>query len=165
MMKGETFDEVGELLTNFRIINGRPVGNPKQEIINYYAEKFPWMVEMDLSDEEDKAPNADYEAWRDWVSSVWGKNHGKSITRKEASFRWEVCKGCPHNVGKPWPESREAIEFSRKSLLLKRGENIPEKLCYCDLHRADIGVASFQESAREFSRKEQNKPDHPSCWF
>lgn len=163
-LKGDTVQEVVELLTDFRIVNGKPVGNPLQEIIDYYAKDFPWMVEMDISGKEDKPDNPDYVAWRSFISSVWGKNHGKFLTKKEASFRWAICKGCPHNVGTPWPESREATEFSRKSLLLRRGENIPEKYCYCDLHRNDIGVVSFQESASEFSRKETNKSNHSGCW-
>lgn len=164
-LKGETFDDVVELLTDFRLMNGWPVGNPSQEIINYYAEKFPWMVEYDLSGKEDEPENEHYVAWREWISSVWGKVQGKFITRKEASFRWDVCKNCPFNVGAPWPVSREATEFQRKSLLLKKGEKTPDNYCFCALHRADIGVASFLESPRELSRKDKNKSDHPGCWF
>lgn len=164
-LKGDNFNDVVDLLTNFRLINGRPIGNPTQEVINYYAEKFPWMVEYDLSGEEDEPVNQEYEAWRDWVSSVWGKPQNKFITRKEASFRWEVCKKCPFNIGSTWTETKESTEFSRKSLLLKRGEKTPENMVFCSLHHADIGVASFLESPRDFSRKDKNKSDHPGCWF
>ena len=93
-LKGETFDEVVDLLNDFRLMNGTPIGNPKQEIINYYAQKFPWMVEYDLSGDEDVPEDENYVAWRSWISSVWGKPHGKFLTRKEASFRWSVCKTC-----------------------------------------------------------------------
>ncbi len=164
-LKGDTFEDVEELLSNFRLINGKPIGNPKDEIIAYYAEKFPWMVEYDTNEQVVEPLSEEYIAWRDWISSIWGKTQGHFITRKEASFRWEICKKCPHNVGSPWDDSKESIEFSRKALLLKRGENTPENLRYCDLHKVDIGVASFQESARDLSRKDDNKPDHPGCWF
>lgn len=164
-LKGDMFEDVVKLLTEFRLMNGWSVGNPSQEVIDYYAVKFPWMVEYDLSGKEDDPENPAYVGWRDWLSSVWGKPQSKFLTRKEASFRWEICKTCPHNVSKPWKETREAVEFSRKSLLLKRGEKTPEDLCYCDLHRADISVASFLESVRELSRKDENKSDHPGCWF
>ncbi len=164
-LKGDTFDEVVDLLSNFRLINGKPIGNPRQEVINFYAEKFPWMVEWDLEGKEDEPEKQEYLDWRDWVSSMWGKAQGKFITRKEASFRWDICKNCPHNVGTPWKETKESIEFSRKSLLLKRGEKTPEKYQYCDLHRADVAVASFLESPQEFSRKDKNKSNHPGCWF
>lgn len=164
-LKGDTFQDVVDLLTDFRLMNGWPIGNPPQEIINYYAEKFPWMVEYDVSGRESEPVNEAYVEWRDWISSVWGKHQNKFLTRKEASFRWDICKTCPHNVGTPWKETKESIEFSRKSLLLKRGEKVPDNYCFCSLHRADISVSSFLESPQELSRKDQNKSNHPGCWF
>ncbi len=165
MIKGETVPEVAELLENYRIINGKPLGNPKQEIIDYYGVKFPWMVIKDLNPPEQEESQDDYIAWRYWVASVWGQPHRKFISRKEATMRLEVCKTCPHNVGKPWGDTRESTEFDRKVLLLRRGEKLDENVGFCALHKADIGVACFLESTSGLSRKDDNKPDHPGCWF
>lgn len=165
MLKGEAFKDVEELLRDFRLMNGRPVGNPSQDIIIYYAQKFPWMVMTDHDATPDEPEEYDYVCWRDWITSVWGKVQNKFITRKEASFRWEKCNGCPNNVGKTWKSSAEATEFERKSLLLRRGEKTPENYCYCALHRADVSVASFLESPRDLSRKLPNSAEQEGCWF
>jgi hypothetical protein len=165
LIKADSFLGVVDLLTNFRLINARPVGNPRQEVIDYYAAKFPWMVEYDLSGQEDEPLNEEYVAWREWISSIWGKSAVKFVSRKEASMRWETCKGCPHNVGKPWKTSREEKEFMRKTMMLRRGEVVDPKYVFCRLHKADLSVSSFVESPGKLSRKAKEQEDHPGCWF
>lgn len=165
LLKGDTFNDVVDLLTNFRLINGKPIGNPRQEVIDYYAKKFPYMVKYDLDSEDVETDSLEYIAWRDWISAMWGKPANKFISRKEASMRWEICKKCPHNVGRPWNSSKEFTEFSRKAMMLRRGEPISEKFVFCDLHKADIGVSSFLESPEKFSRKRKEQEDHPGCWM
>lgn len=164
-LKAETFWEVVDLLENYRLINGWPVGDPKQDVIDYYAKHFPWMVEIDFDAPPPVKPSQDYLDWREWITAIWGRPHGKFVSRKEASMRWEICKTCPYNVGRTWPSTKEAIEFDRKALLLRRGERTPENFCFCSLHRADISVGSFLESPGELSRKDENKQDHSGCWF
>lgn len=164
-IKGDSVTEVAGLLENYRLINGRPLGNAYQEIVDYYASKYPWMVIKDLDPQEDEEIDQDYIDWRNWISSVWGKPMGKWISRKEASMRWEVCKNCPFNAGKPWDLDKEATEFDRKSLLLRRGESVPENYQFCSLHKADIGVSSFIESPMALSRKDPDKQAPSQCWF
>ncbi len=164
-IKGETMADVADLLENYRIINGKPLGDPKQDIVDYYSKKFPWMVRLDHGVPIEDDIREEYIAWRYWIASVWGQTQHKFISRKESSMRLEICKNCPHNIGKPWESSRESTEFDRKALLLRRGEKIDEKYCFCDLHKADIGVGSFLESPTGLSRKDKDKPDHPGCWF
>ncbi len=164
-IKGDNVQEIAQLLENYRIINGKPVGNPYQEIIDYYAIKFPWMVNFDTNPQESESINEDYVTWRDWVASIWGKPSNKTISGKEASMRLEVCKTCPYNVGRPWESTRESVEFERKALLLMRGQKIAENYGYCSRHGCDIGVACVLESHSGLSRKDSNKPDHPGCWF
>lgn len=164
-IKGESVKDVAELLENYRIINGKPLGDPFQEIVDYYAKKYPWMVQKDLNPEDGDKVREEYISWRYWVAMVWGQPHKKFISRKEASMRLEVCKICPYNIEKPWDETRESTEFERKVLLLRRGEKMDEKIGYCSLHKAEISVACFYESPSGLSRKDKDKPDHPGCWF
>ncbi len=165
MIKGESFNEVVELLASFRLFNGKPLGNPVQEVTDYYADKYPWMVELDTEPVEEEELEEEYVAWRDWISSVWGKPMGRFLSKRESSDRLQICKNCPHNVGKPWYEGEEAVEFNRKSLMLKRGNLVDEKLGYCDLHKCDIGVSSFIENPIPVSRKPKDEQDYPACWF
>jgi len=165
MIKGETFHEVDDLLTNFRLFNGRALGNPVREVTDYYASKFPWMVILETEPVKEEELDEDYVAWRDWISGVWGKPMGKFISLRESKDRLQICRGCPHNAGKPWDESEESIEFERKSLMLKRGNLVDEKICYCDLHKADISVSCFIENPIPVSRKDKDEQDYPACWF
>lgn len=165
LIKGETFNEVVDLLTNFRLFNGRPVGRPRQEVIDYYAVKFPWMVEIETEEKPEVPLDPDYIAWRDWISSVWGKPSGRILSKKESSMRLEVCRDCPHNVGKSWDDSEESIEFNRKALMLRRGNYVDENFVFCDLHKVDLGVSSFLESPMLVSRKAKDEQDYPACWF
>lgn len=164
-IKGESFYEVVDLLTNFRLFNARPVGDPVQEVTDYYAKKFPWMVELDTDPSDKEKLDPDYEAWRQWISDNWGKDSGRFLSRKESSMRLEICRTCPHNVGAPWKITNESIEFDRKSLMLKRGNLVDEKYTFCDLHRVDVGVASFLENPIPVSRKQEDEQDYSDCWF
>ncbi len=165
LIKGDTPEEVVDLVANFRLINGKPIGDPMRELIDYYTARFPWMVEYDLDFEEPDPEDPDYIAWRDWIGSVWGRGGLRYVSRKEASMRWEICKDCPHNAGTPWESSKESTEFSRKSMMLRRGESVPDNYCYCRLHRADIGVSSFLESPSKLSKKPNEQADRSGCWL
>lgn len=153
------------MLTNFRLFNSRTVGNPTQEVIDYYARKSPWMVELDTQPSEADEVDEDYIQWRDWIASQWGKPSGRLLSRKESSMRLEICKTCPHLVQKTWDDTDESIEFERKSLMLKRGSLVDEKYAFCSLHRCDVGVASFVENPISVSGKMKDEQDYPACWF
>lgn len=162
-LKGDTFDEVKTLLTDYRLHNNRPVGNPGQDILTYYLVNFPWMVKQD--DLEMPEEPDDFIDWRAWVQGTWVKPPKKLLTSKEASFRWEVCKSCPFNV--PIEQGNKPAEFeqiTRKAILLRRGVKIPQELGYCSLHRADLGVLTFIETPKDHSEKSKDSPNYPSCW-
>lgn len=163
MLKGETFDEVKTKLTDYRLNNNNPVGNPGQDILAYYAVNFPWMVREDPTEMPEESEN--FIDWRAWVQKTWVKPPKKMLTSKEASFRWEVCKGCKFN--QPIEQGHKPAEFeqiTRKALLLRRGVKIPQELGYCCLHRFDLSVATFIETPRDHSEKSTSSPNHPSCW-
>ncbi len=165
LIKGDSFEDVVDLLHNFRLINARPLGNARQEIIDYYSVKFPWMVELETKPIKQIPVDPDYKQWRDWIASVWGKPMGNAVSKKESSMRLEVCRTCPHNIPKNWNETEESIEFNRKALMLSRGNFVDEKYGFCSLHKADLGVLSFLESPLQVSGKDKDKQDYPACWL
>ncbi len=162
-LKGDTFDEVKAQLSDYRLYNNRPIGNPGQDILKYYQVNFPWMVrEDDLEVPEESEQFID---WRAWVQKTWKTPPKKLLTSKEASFRWDVCKTCPFN--KPIESGYRQSEFdqiTRKTFMLRRGAKIPKELGYCSLHRFDLSVATFIETPRDHSEKSLNDPNYPSCW-
>jgi hypothetical protein len=44
---GETFDAVARKLAIYREHNAWPIGNPEQDVLNYYAKHWPSLVEQD----------------------------------------------------------------------------------------------------------------------
>lgn len=163
MLKGDTFDEVKIKLSDYRMNNNRPVGNPGQDILKYYAVNFPWMVREDEINVPEETK--EFTDWRHWVQRTWVNPPKKLLTNKEASFRWDVCKTCPFN--QPIESGNKPSEFeqiTRKTLMLRRGAKIPKELGYCSLHRFDLGVATFIEIPRDHSEKEIDAPNYPSCW-
>ena len=56
---GETLGEVVGKVSSYRLNNLIPMGRPEQEVLAYYADKFPWMVDaaedetVEIFDQED----------------------------------------------------------------------------------------------------------------
>lgn len=163
MMKGDTFDEVKEKLTDFRLNNNRPLGNPGQDILLYYAVNFPWVVKEDENEIPEESQS--FLDWRAWIQKTWNRPPKKTIVTKEAEMRWVICMACPHNV--PTSNGNRKIEvdqLKRKAFILRRGVKIPSDLGFCSLHRFDLGVATFIETPKDHSEQQKDTPNYPSCW-
>ncbi len=163
-VRGDTFHEVVEKVRNLRISNAIPEGNPEQEVLQYYAKFFPWMVKIAETEPKPDLPSK-YVRWRHWVHAVWKNPPKKLVTPKEASLRWEICKDCPYNTKFDWENYLESDEVSRRAFMLKAGQDTPENLQYCSCHRLDIGVASFLDKPEEFSAKPKDTFPPPKCWI
>lgn len=161
--EGETHTEVVDKVSDYRLNNTIPIGNVEQEVLAYYADKFPWMV--DAMEESDPAPKNDYYAkWRAWIQRQWKNPLNRSITPKEAALRWAICERCPHNIKLAVDSSPEGSEMLRRAFLLRRGANISKKLGFCSLHQFDIGVASFLEAPASVSGKLKDTANYEGCW-
>lgn len=164
MIRGDTPKQVIKKITEYRINNNFPVGNPEQDLLLYYAERWPYMVRHDFDAQEEAKVDDDYEGWRSWIYKIWNNPPASTVSSKEASDRWDVCKTCIHNKRKSWVPTNEASEITRRAFILRRGLDIPTVLGYCSLHKADLGVFCFVEKAKEISglKKDTAKPSH--CW-
>lgn len=161
--KGESFKEVVDKVRDFRLRNNIDVGEPDQDVLCFYAMHWPWLVSVDHKREDPPKENAQFVAWREWIQKTWKKPPTRLVTVKEAKDRWAVCSTCPFN--RPWDfrETKESAELTRRAFLLRKGVEVPEDLCYCDLHNADLGVFSFISSAKDYSAK--NSEEHyGGCW-
>lgn len=161
--EGETHLHVYEKLREYRLNNMIPVGNVEQEVLAYYYEKFPWMVDA-ISSEEPVPKNDYYARWRGWIHRMWKTPLNRAVTKKEAATRWAVCQGCPHNIKLSVDGSKEGSETLRRAFLLRRGHDIPPFLGFCSLHSFDLSVASFLEAPAEVSGKLKDTANYPGCW-
>lgn len=164
MFRGDSAEEVAAKIRNHRLINGIPLGNPEQEVIDYYGRKFPWMVENDTSDQAEEKQDPNYLKWRDSVAKAWGNVQPKMVGEVVASSRWSICETCPFNIPKNWEKTNEAKEFERKVMIMNKTANVPEKMQFCSLHGHDLGYLSFIESPSPVSRKTKDKPNYDGCW-
>lgn len=160
---GENHIEVYEKIIDYRLNNMIPVGDPEQEVLAYYYDNFPWMVDPD-PDAVAKRKSEHYLNWRSWVHRMWKNPLNRAVTNKEASIRWDVCKSCPHNLKLSVDNSPEGSETLRRAFLLRRGQAVPSHIGFCSLHSMDISVASFLEAPAAVSGKMKDAANHPGCW-
>lgn len=161
--EGDTPEEVVTKLSDYRLNNGAPIGQPMQELLSYYAKNWPFMVDEDYGAEPPQTPSLRLTKWVEWVRSMWGKPSLKQITPKEAVTRWEVCLICPANVQLD-PSTPEQMETKRKAFMLRRGQDVPAKLGFCSCHRWDLPSAVFIEAPVVVSGKLKDAVQPPNCW-
>lgn len=161
--EGETMEEVRKKISDYRISNMIPVGYPEREILEYYADKFPWMVDpIDVPEYVPK--NFYYSQWRDWIHGLWKSPRTRFLTPTEAQLRWSVCLNCKHNIKLSVDGTQEGVETLRRAFLLRRGQNTSPKLGFCSLHLHDNSAASFLEAPIELSGKKKDSVNPPDCW-
>lgn len=159
---GDTFFDVIKKLTEFRVTNLLPVGDPKQEVLQYYAEKWPYMVMIDENAVELK-PSDDFDLWARWVGRAWRNPPKAIVTTKEAADRFATCKTCQFNKPFSWPSTPESKALEQRTYLLRKGYEAPKDCGFCDLHKADISVFCFLSAPDAFSEKKDTEPQ-ASCW-
>lgn len=160
---GERFLDVVKKLSDFRINNGIPLGDPTQEILIRYAEKWPYLVENDDSGMPQIVSTSNKSSWKEWVFSIWSHPPKLLITSKEASARWEICLECPFNKKLSLEVTGEDAEIKRRTFLLRRGQEVPASLHFCSLHGMDLSVGCFLEKPKDFSISEPIG-EYEKCW-
>lgn len=161
-IRADSYPELVEKVKNFRLVNSLAFGNPEQDILHYYSENWPWLVER----KEDTYVQTDsnYETWKNWIQKAWKKPPARIVATAEAKTRWAVCEKCPFNRPLNFPDSPELEELKKRAFLLKRGIDTPSTIGYCAVHRCDIGVLSFIDNAEDFSSKKQKGGSYGDCW-
>ena len=165
MIKEETFDDVVKRLRSFRLDNGVKLGNPEADVLRYYAEKFPYMVEEYWPQRTDDDVDRDYLRYAHWIRTAWQNPPKGIISSKEAEFRWDKCKTCKCNVQNRWKTGHEQEDLLRRSFMLRHGLHAPSFLGFCTCNRWDNSVAVFLSDPEGFSAKEKTAEQEPGCWL
>lgn len=163
-LRGETMDEVAKKLKDLRITNGRPVGNPEKDILDFYAEHFPYMLVEDETVQLPKEMTEDYIRYRHWIFASWRNPPKRLVTHREAKERQKICKNCPQMKQVSWGSSDEAKELERRSFMLTCGVKKDEDFGYCSCHRWDNNVATFFHAAEAFTAKGKDAEVPKTCW-
>lgn len=161
--RGDTKDDVVGKLREYRRINHLKIGDPDQDVLEFYLKNWPWLVRAKEAPAREPQPE-NYTLWRDWVQATWRKPPMKIISMRAAKDRWAVCANCPFNLKKNWDEDAECADVMRQAFMLRRGMACPENLGYCALHRADLSVLTIIDNPSEFSARLKDGGDYPKCW-
>ena len=163
MMRGETLEELVGKITDYRLNNSISIGEPEQEVLQFYTKNWPYMVDEEEDSKPLPPPDKYKVQWIDWVRRQWGKTPSKAATVKEAEIRWKVCLDCPYNL--PLESlTREEEEIMRKAFMLRRGHETPKKLGFCALHLWDNSSAVFIEAPSGVSGMKKDTVRYPKCW-
>lgn len=162
MFRGETFDEVKDKLTQFRLNNGLPMGDPEQQILTHYAKNWPYMVKGDAERKEIQVSNK-FVLWREWVLKTWRGPPKKVVTQKEADIRSDICASCPYNTKRDWEETDESDALKRRVFIMHAARPSPKTNGFCSCHLADLNVLVFLNTPKEHSsKKDVEQPKF--CW-
>ena len=160
----DRFEELAEKVTAFRVENRKHPGDAEQDILKYYSEKWPHLVEADFSSMPEVASaKTKWSKKAEWVQKMWKVPQGHQLSQKEAEFRWAVCKDCPFNFDLRDPRNEYEDMVNKSAFLLRRGQDVPEFIHFCALHNFPIEVASFLDDPARFSGKDSDK-NYDKCW-
>jgi hypothetical protein len=112
--RADDFPALLSKITQYRLQNGLPVGDPEQEVLTFYAKSFPWsVIEEDgrkvlsqkhttLFDNPDTNPAKVSQSLQErlyaWVNQVWRNPPAKLLAPQEAASRVSACKNCPQHL-------------------------------------------------------------------
>jgi hypothetical protein len=138
VLRAKTLDDLVEELHDFRVNNGITLGNPLQDILEYYRHKWPYLVVEEPGDPEDVSIR--YAVWRSWIQRTWAHPPKNLVPAKTAQERWAICEKCPYNKQRNWTRNDESKELTKRAFLLRRGVDVPDFLGYCAYHGVDLGA-------------------------
>lgn len=161
-IRDENFNNLIDKVIEFKVTNNLPYGNPEQEVLHFYAEHWPYLVERtkDTFQPED----SNYSKWRDWIRSTWAKPPVKSVAKIEAETRAKICAKCPFNRPENFGNSPEAEDLRKRAFLLRKGVDVPPGLGYCAIHRCDLSAFVFIDNANDFSGRKKGGSPVKDCW-
>jgi hypothetical protein len=169
-MEDHSFIDDGQLVTaktlkglvaavrEYRERNFHPVGDPEQEIAEYYCQKYPWLVQEAKHPEicPPEPKDGALEAVEQFVRAVWRDPPKRLLVQEEIEVRAQICRECPWNVPVDLSGNREVV---RRKYLIARGET-PEGCGWCEFHRWHAGLAACIPDVTKLSR-----PGPPEeCW-
>jgi len=142
LFRTDDFPALLAKITDYRVGNGLPMGDPEQEVLQFYAKSFPWSVIEEKSgkilsdtngsviDNPDTNPAnlSQSERLYRWVNEVWRNPPTTLLHSEDATSRVSYCQKCPHHrpptSDTPQNEPR-AKEANRRVMVLTKCRPAP----------------------------------------
>ena len=136
----EAIQELVDKITEYRVCNGKPIGDPLVEITAYYAIHYPFSIEQGER-QDAAAPDRLTERVYRWINHLWNHPPKEFAEPDEVSRRQKICAGCRWRTDCRKDESKSAQEAQRRLFLLAKGSLGPDQDGWCKWHCHDNRLA------------------------
>lgn len=162
IIHSDSFLELVQSLSDFRLANSFPFGEPKEEILAYYAAIAPWLVIDDDVKTRYMGVPAHVKPLREWLNETYRAGSVVLCSKIEAKERWAGCEGCKYASVIDWSYSIEMESLEKKVELLKGMKETPLDDSYCRLHKWATGAATYIKKPKINEINKERSPD--SCF-
>lgn len=173
-LTGDSVDTLAQAIEKYRLTNGVPLADPKQEVVDYICGNWPHFCNQN-------EPHAYLEGNRpdstaglatrtaNWVTRLWNLGAGNHVSDKEAIRRAEICTGCPMNKDFRAGGCSSCVQGTdRLAFVWLTRKQIPELKLWHSLRACRATGAHLQASV--FAAKQPDAtPEEalqfsPQCW-
>lgn len=158
--------KLASAIREYRILNGKPIGNPLQEVNDFTCARYPTGCRGAERIAPVNTPGIHLvgrvNRWLSLVSRALGRNSTAYVSKDIAEMRAKVCVACPKQ--KNWHAGcLSCNEGSRRlSFAARKGQetSVGEKLLGCDVLGEDTRTSVFLDKLTP-----SENPDLPAnCW-
>jgi hypothetical protein len=157
-VKGETVEELVDKISDYRVRNGLPVGNPMDEIITYYAEHYPWSVEEGERTHKPPIEGLDERVYA-WLNAQWRNPPKELLHQEDIQKRMDTCQQCRFRCLQALAKGPASAEAARRAFLLARGNLGPDECGFCRYFGWDNRLACLLPELKP----EKSAPK--GCWL
>jgi hypothetical protein len=100
-IEASSYEALELAVSKYRLINGLPLGHPKDEIAHYVCSQWPHFCHGDTGMLLPRQPSSEEPLSRRvifWMTSLWRLGAGNAVKPGEVERRTAVCAACPNAV-------------------------------------------------------------------
>lgn len=174
-LKAGSKEELIDAITQDRIANGRPVGDPENDFREHVIRNYPDHSGAVTMDRPPISPDAVARNLRERVTqwaatryAIRAAGGPDLVSQEEADRRASICASCPANQAPPDDCAPCIKNNERTAFLLRQGKSTKVQVAACSITGQDNQSACFmpKEMLNHRGRYlEELKEKTPHCWL
>lgn len=170
-LQAESVDTLAAVIEKYRLNNGFPLGNPRQDVVNYICSNWPhFCTEQDQGSFIEGRPPGPQAALAiraaAWVTRLWNIGANNFVKQDEAERRAAICLKCPMNQDFRAGGCSSCVQGTdRLAYVWLAGRKIKDGPAYkaCRATGAHLQAAVFANQSPDMSGEEMSRLDS-ACW-
>ena len=173
-LQGDSVDNLARILERYRLNNGIPLDDPRQNIIDYICGNWPHFCNRDTPGPLLEGRNPGSAAGlairaAAWVTRLWNLGPTNFVPKAEADRRANLCLTCPMNRDFRAGGCSSCVQgVDRLAFLWLAGRTVSEHTTWhslraCRATGAHLQASVFADNQPPMSNEEQVQLD-PRCW-